>query len=58
MAQSASVQDWYIKEVYLEYLNTLCPQRTPPLSPDTQLQVSYDKESGMSFIALDVATKQ
>lgn len=59
MKQSASIENWYIKSVYLEYLNTCCPQRTIPLSHDTILIATVnDEQPWYSITATDIQTKQ
>lgn len=58
MKQTAIVQKWYSKAVYIEYLSS---NSSKPLSPTAQLQVSYDDEDqsqGLSFLALDLESQQ
>lgn len=56
MKQSASIENWYMKSVYLEYLSS---QSSEPLSPLTILTVTADDEQHWhSITATDIATKQ
>lgn len=56
MQISASIENWYIKSVYLEYLSS---QTDNPLSHDTILVVTADDEQHRhSITATDIKTGQ